>query len=218
MRALLAALLAALFCACAAPGASAAALPPFEGPMTFPSIQDPSGPEEFTWEVQLREGQTLDLVDDRTAMVRREDGGVVFEIRAGAAHAADGVTVPTTIAVTQPNLLTLTVHHRSGNPGAGGAPFDYPVVSGNGWEGGIQRHVVQGPPPENPPAVVEEVACLVPGLFGRSLRAARRLLRKSNCQLGTVRGERFKGAKVTKQFRRPGKSLPAGTAVGVKLG
>ena len=44
------------------------------------------------------------------------------------------------------------------------------------------------------------------------------MLRSSNCSLGPVRGERAKGAKVAKQYRKPDSSLPAGATVGVKLG
>jgi hypothetical protein len=212
---------AALLCAAAPAAALAEEVPPFDGAMSFPAIQDSSGPEEFTWEVRLGEGQTLEQVDDQRAVVRYEDGQASFEIRAVAAHAADGATVPTTLAVTEPNLITLTVHHRAGNPAAGGAPFDYPVVAGQGWEGGFIQVIGVMPPPteQTPPAVaVEEATCRVPRLSYRSLRAARRALRQSNCSLGPVRGERARGARVVKQYRRPGAALPAGAEVGVKLG
>lgn len=197
----------------------AADVPPYEGGMGFPNISDSTGPEEFTWEVQLGEDQELRQIDDRHAAVYYVDSEhVAFGIQAEAAHDADGATVPTTLAVIQPNLITLTVHHRAGNPAAGGAPFDYPVVAGEGWEGGFQTHEVVMPPPEtvvvNPPLV----RCEVPGLRGKSLKAARKLLKQASCRLGPVRGERARGAKVVRQFRKAGKSLAAGTEVGVKLG
>jgi beta-lactam-binding protein with PASTA domain len=59
--------------------------------------------------------------------------------------------------------------------------------------------------------------CIVPDLSGRTLKAARRQLRRSHCKLGDVRGERSRGARVVRQFRKPGRELPAGTEVGVKL-
>jgi hypothetical protein len=46
---------------------------------------------------------------------------------------------------------------------------------------------------------------------------ARRALRQAHCTLGPVHGKRGRGAKVLEQYRRVGKLLPAGTAVGVKL-
>ncbi len=125
-----------------------AALPVYNGLMTFPQIDSPAGPEEFSWEVSLGKGQELVQVDGRTAEVRYEDGISAFGIAAEAAHDADGTAVPTTLVVVQPSVITLVVHHRAGNPAAGGTPFVYPVVAGEGWEGGVQTEPVQGPPDE----------------------------------------------------------------------
>ncbi|HEU5104791.1 MAG TPA: hypothetical protein VFU11_03000 [Solirubrobacterales bacterium] len=206
------------FSAFAPAAAGAEPLPPYDG-MSFQTIQGPEGPEEFTWEVQLGEEQELRQIDDREAGVYYTDPGETraFAIKATAAHDAEGVTVPTTIAVTQPNIVTLTVHHRDGNAAAGGAPFDYPISAGEGWEGGFQTYQVVMPPGELPQATSVAAHCLVPDLGGRTLRAARKILRRSHCKLGEVRGERRRGARVVRQFRLAGKSLPAGTEVGVKL-
>ena len=203
--------------------ASAEPLPLFDGAMSFHAIPGSEGPEEFSWEVRLGEGQELRQIDDQHAGVHaEEDDRLVLTIKAVAAHDAVGTNVPTTLAVTAPNVITLTVHHRAGDPAAGGAPFTYPVIAGSGWEGGFQTHQVQMPPPTEasaPPPLSGMVAtCLVPDLTGRSLKASRKLLQRSRCQLGPVRGERSKGAKVVKQHREPGRSLPAGARVGVKLG
>ena len=70
-----------------------------DGAQTFPSIQGPEGAEEYSWEVQLHEGQTLESVDDQNAVVRAEDGTVVFTISAVAAHDSVGTTVSTSLAV-----------------------------------------------------------------------------------------------------------------------
>jgi hypothetical protein len=227
MRALAATVAAVMLCALVSASAGAAEIPPYDGLMSFPHIQSPAEPEEFSWEVQLGEEESLELIDDQRAVVRWSDGTIALGIRAQAAHDASGATVPTTLAVIQPNVITLTVHHRAGNPAAGGAPFDYPVIAGEGWEGGFQTHFVQGPPSQEtapPPTSTPALSpappaprCLVPDLSGLTVKASRRQLRKSNCRLGEVRGERSRGAKVFKQFRQPGKSLPAGTEVGIKL-
>lgn len=216
IRRLALAALAVALCAVAPSLAAAAPYPPYDGVQSFPAIQGHADPEEYSWEVQLEEGQTLESVDDQNAVVRWEGGTVAFTITASAAHDAVGATVPTSLAVSEGNILTLTVHHRAGNPAAGGAPFDYPVVAGEGWEGGFVTHVVTMPAPE---AVVAPPTprCVVPKLVGKSLRAARRQLRKAHCKLGKVRGERARGAKVVRQYRRPAKELPAGTQVDVKL-
>ena len=56
--------------------------------------------------------------------------------------------MPTSLSVSEEKIVTLTVHHREGNPAAGGAPFDYPVIAGAGWEGGTEPVIVKGPPDE----------------------------------------------------------------------
>ena len=194
-------------------GAAAEPVPLYDGAMSFPSIQGPEGPEEFFWEVHLYEGQYLQQLDEAHAGVFYEGGHPAFSIAAVSAHAVDGATVPTTLAVTQPNIITLTVHHRDGNPAAGGAPFDYPVIAGSGWEGGFQTHHVEGPPREQ---IAPEPTCVVPDLSNRTLRASRKILHASHCRLGRVRGERSRAVHVITQYRPAGKVLPAWTRVDVK--
>jgi hypothetical protein len=214
-------------CGAIAP-AAAAAEPLFDGDMGFQAIQGPEGPEESSWEVHLSEGQDLREVDDRHAAVYYTDADRrAFGIEAELAHDASGTDVPTTLSVTQPNVITLTVHHRDGNPVAGGAPFDYPVTAGTGWEGGFQSVEIEGPPDEyqlaHPPSrEIPEIPeappsrCIVPDLTGRTLRASRKMLRRAHCTLGQVRGERSRGARVLTQYRQVGKVLPVWTAVDVK--
>jgi len=174
--------------------------------MRFQAIQGPDGPEEFSWEVSLQEDQELQQIDEDTAGVFYESGPQAFAIDAIAAHDAEGKTVPTTLTVTQPNIITLTVHHRDGS-------FVYPVTAGEGWEGGFQTYVIEIPPGELPPP---PPTCVVPDLTGRSLRASRKILHQSHCRLGAVRGEQVRTAHVVTQYRRIGRSLPLWTKVDVK--
>ncbi len=212
----------------ALPGAAVAAepCPPFDGAMTFPNIHGPEDPQDYCWEVQLYEGQELRQISPTEAKVFYESGHEAFGIKATPAADAIGTTVPTTLTVTEPNLITLTVHHRAGNPDAGGAAFVYPVINGAGWEGGFQTVEIKGPPDESElkpkplPSPLEEASiptCKVPILQGRTLEASRRALLLAGCHLGPVRGHRHPGAKVVKQYRPAFKTLPAGTEVGVKL-
>ncbi len=60
-------------------------------------------------------------------------------------------------------------------------------------------------------------ACVVPKLKGKKLKADRIALRKAGCRLGRVTGTRSKQAKVVRQSASPGKVLPRGAAVNVKL-
>lgn len=132
-----------------AASAGAAEPPEYDGTMDFPRITAPDGPEEYSWRVHLHEGQELRPIDDQSAAVLyTEPEHFAFMISAGAAHDAIGTNVPTTLAVTTPDLITLTVHHREGNPLAGGAPFNYPIIAGKGWEGGVQSPVLIPFPPD----------------------------------------------------------------------
>lgn len=217
-RALLLGLVVALVGA-AVPSVAAASetCPPYEG-MWFPQIKGPRDPEDFCFEVQLNEGQTLEQIDDHHVGVRSKTGAIAWEVQAALAHDATGVEVPTTIAVTGGNLVTLTVHHRAGNSAAGGTPFTYPISPGAGWEGGFATVTVLMPPAEPGPQPGQVgYQCEVPNLQGKSLRLVQRELRSAHCNLGPVHGQRRRGAKVVKQYRRAGKTLPAGTEVGVKL-
>jgi hypothetical protein len=185
----------------------ALALPSYEGGQMFPTIHGAEDPEEYSWEVQLGDDQELEQVDDQLAVVRSKTGAVAWSINATQAHDGKGATVPTALAVTQPNVVTLTVHHV-------GAGFQYPISAGEGYETGFATVAVIMPPGEQPPAAP---TCDVPDLTGRSLRASRRILHRAHCRLGLVRGERSPAARVLKQYRLAGKSLPAWTAVGVKV-
>lgn len=221
MRSALLAVFVLMLALLAPAGAAAEPLPLYDGAMTFPSIQEREGPEQFSWEVNLYEGQYLEQLDESHAGVFYESGHPAFSIEAIAAHAADGVTVPTTLAVTQPNFITLTVHHRAGNPNAGGASFDYPVIAGSGWEGGFQSYEIEGPPAlEDPrskqPQFQSEPTCVVPDLSNRTLRASRKILHASHCRLGRVRGERNPAVHVVEQYRLVGKVLPVWTRIDVK--
>lgn len=125
------------------------AIPLYDGAMGFPMINGPADPEEFSWEVVLSEGQELESIDDQHAQVYFTEGHhPAFGISAVAAHDADGSSVPTSLSVSGGNVITLTVHHRAGDPAKGGAPFDYPIIAGSGWEGGFQTVIVSGPPDE----------------------------------------------------------------------
>jgi PASTA domain-containing protein len=227
--ALLCALVASLALAVAPAGAESvegSPLPEFDGVMQFQKIEGPSGPEEFSWLVRLGPEQTLIQVSETRAVVEYTGTGhIAFDVVATEAADADGSTVPTTLRI-EGDVVTLIVHHREGNPAAGGAPFVYPIVAGSGWAGGFHSYEVQMPPPEahpeaapapSPPAPI----CTVPSLRNLSLRAAKTRLRAGDCSIGQVRlaaGATGGKGKVVKQFRAAGTRLAAGAPVAVKLG
>jgi hypothetical protein len=187
-----------------------------EGGMTFAAILDPSGPEEYSWRVELGKSQVLEQIDDRHVEVRYSSGTPAFELTATDASDAQRATVPTTLAVSGLDVITLTVHHRAGNPAAGGAPFTYPVVAGKGWEGGFRTITVIIDEPDA--SVTPAPTCTVPDLIGRVVRVGRRILRRADCTLGMVRRGRSRTTRVARQFPPAGTVRPAGYEVGVRLG
>lgn len=126
----------------------AASPPPYDGSLSFPEIHGSADPEEFSWTVPLAEGATLALLDEHHAEVFYAGGHPSFGITAMPAHDAVGTTVSTSLGISGGNVVTLTVHHRAGNPAAGGAPFTYPILEGAGWEGGFQSEIIPGPKDE----------------------------------------------------------------------
>ena len=135
-----------------------------------------------------------------------------------------GLTVPTSLAVSDGNVITLTVHHRAGNPVADGASFVYPVVGGPGFELGFE-HVETWSPPEESPAKTQTAAapqgCLVPSLRGKTLKQARHALSEADCKLGDVRrrenADKSVRGKVIGQSPKGAATRPEGAAVAVTL-
>jgi hypothetical protein len=215
----------------------------YDGVM-IPEIRGLGSPERYPLRISLARRQELRQVSPTEVQVVYTDGAESFAITAEKAHDADGAKVPTTLEMTGEDEITLTVHHRAGNPAGGGAPFDYPITAGEGWEGGpLQTVIVKGPPDEtelremsererkekelieaSPPAQVEPPpvpTCKVPTLRGYSLRGAKNRLRVAHCGIGAVHlaaGATDGKGKVVKQFHAAGTELAAGSPVAVKLG
>jgi sugar lactone lactonase YvrE len=112
--------------------------PVFDGIMAFQSIRDQAAVEYFSWEVLLREGQTLNQVNEGSAEIRLSDGTPAMTIMAEPAHDAVGTSVPTSLAVSEGKVITLRVQHKSSS-------FVYPVTGGTGWKGGISTETVAAP-------------------------------------------------------------------------
>jgi sugar lactone lactonase YvrE len=114
--------------------------PLFDGALDFENIRDASGPETYSWQVHLGVGQILVKEDAQHATVEYS-GHAMMGITAVPAHDAVGTSVPTSLNVTQPDIVTLTVAHHSKG-------FVYPIIAGTGWEGGFQTFIVAMPPKE----------------------------------------------------------------------
>jgi len=115
--------------------------PVYNGVMSYESIRDTAGPETFSWEVILREGQTLKANGTMDAEILYGDGSPAMLISAEPAHDAVGTSVPTSLTVSEGHIVTLKVAHHS-------ASFVYPVVAGAGWQGGYTTEYVAAPKDE----------------------------------------------------------------------
>jgi tripartite motif-containing protein 71 len=143
-----------------------------DGGMSFEIIRDQSAPTHYAFEMDLSPELELRQLDDQDIGVYYKEGFPAFSISAEPAHDAIGTTVPTHLAVTGSNVITLTVDHRSASP-VGGS-FVYPVIGGAGWEGGYRTISVEltEPEPENEEELEEgEAATEGLGVTGRSISA-----------------------------------------------
>ncbi len=85
------------------------------------------------------------IATDGHAEVTYADGVEAYLISAEPASDAVGTAVPTSISVSEGDILTLTVQHREN-------PYVYPVVAGAGWEGGFRTEIIAGPNPNHSPS------------------------------------------------------------------
>jgi hypothetical protein len=206
-------------------------LPTYEG-FQFPPIHSAADPEAYSWRVSLGSNQTLRAVSETEAAVEYPDGLVAFAIVVEKAHDATQATVPTTLEVSEGEVLTVVVHHLEG-------AYVYPVTPGEGstWNG--ETTIIKGPLDEkeieearrrveeaNRAAAIastpaQSLSCKVPALQGLSLAAAKAHLRAAHCSVGQVHlavGATAGKGKVVKQFRAAGTELLAGMPVALKLG
>ena len=229
---------AAILCALAAAAPAAAEtgdsapIRPFEG-FSVGEIAGPSAPEEYPFQHEpLGPNRRMTQVSSQEILVEYINPPLVsYSLRAPLEHDAVGAAVPTTIALTEDEagpVITVTVHFRAGNPAAAGAPFEFPILGGAGWEGGFHTVFVEmnepkpptAEPPPPPPPPPPAPTCTVPSLNGFGLVAVKKLLRGADCGIGQVRlahGATKAKGKVVKQFEPAGTQLAAGAPVAVKL-
>jgi hypothetical protein len=167
----------------------------------------------------------LRQVNEQLIAVEYPGGHTAFNIPAPEEHDAEGATVPTSLSLGEGDVVTMVIHHREGNPAAGGAPFVYPITGGPGWAGGFRTISVEltehHSPTTEPPPPSAAPTCTVPSLRNLSLRAAKARLRGADCAIGQVRlaaGATKGKGKVVKQFRPAGTELVTGAPVAIKLG
>ncbi len=152
----------------------------------------PAGPVEVTVEPGIE-----------TVSEYRPGSGV--EPIRSASGVGDSVSVEVGPAVT---ILRLTPQ----GPPSPEPPGPEPPASTPDPSSASTRETEAFPPP--PPPTPE---CRVPKLRGRTVAGARAALRSGHCALGAVRGAHRRERRIVRQWPRPGRILPAGAPVAVKI-
>jgi hypothetical protein len=123
--------------------------PLYNGDQTFKVIRDEGAPETYSWKVSLNEDQTLKPIDAEHVGIFYADESQALLIRAEDAHDATGKAVPTSLSVSEGNVLTLTVKYK-------GKGYVYPILAGPAFESSYTLPVIWEPPPESEPSQESE--------------------------------------------------------------
>jgi IPT/TIG domain len=183
-------------------GASTAFIfpPPFDGSTVAPSGVGPGEEIQLSAEVQPL-AEVSSLSPGRGSIAGGTKVVITGENLAGATAVKFGEAPAETFAVDSETQITATTPKVT-------APGEVDVTITTA--GGVSETVRSDR--------FSYTACVVPKLKGKKLKADRVALRKAGCKLGKVSGARSKTAKVVRQSAKPGKVLPRGAAVNVRLG
>jgi hypothetical protein len=172
------------------------------------------GPETFGANLPIAAGEYLAIdipYEGEISVIEgsSENAGFVGSLRPGETRSPSNVSELTAVLT-----FAATIEKRApAPPPADTTPTSPPTST--------------SPSPASPAPPVEPPHCVVPKLAGKSLKAARKTLRRADCGVGFVirpkahgpaRRHHPKRLKVRAESPRPGKSLPVGTEVTVKLG
>jgi hypothetical protein len=126
-------------------------------------------------------------------------------------------SVPAGFAVDSESQIT-AVAPQSAAPGA--VDITVRTVAGTSATGAADRFSYEAAPSVPISTTATEGAvkhCVVPKLKGHTLKADRTRLKKADCRLGKIRGQKTRTAKVIKQSPKPGKVLAPGARVSVTI-
>jgi hypothetical protein len=114
--------------------------PLYDGIQAFQDIRQSTAPETYSWKVQLHSGQSVKAIDEtHVGIYYAELELLAMTISAETAHDAIGKAVPTSLSVSEGNILTLTVHHHESGT-------VYPVAAGSVFQPSYETIIVPGPP------------------------------------------------------------------------
>jgi hypothetical protein len=206
------------------PGYTIAAVRPNPGgtytvTATEAPVTPAGGPETFSANLPIAAGEyvAIDIPYEGEISViegSSENAGFVGSLRLGETRSPSNVSELTAVLT-----FAATIEERVPPPPADTTPPPTPPPASSSTP--------PASPPPSPAPAAEPSRCVVPKLKGKSLKAAKRTLRRADCGVGFVirpharssaRRRRAKSLKVRAESPRPGKSLPVGTEITVKLG
>jgi hypothetical protein len=198
------------------------------------------GSENWLWQPLLAEGAT-----SPTPVVTTTDGELAFNAEVAAAPGITALVDPsgpvsggTSVVIAGHDFTGATAVRFGASPAAGfsirsdnAIVATTPASAGPGpvhvrvtAPGGISAEVhadlftYLAAADGTLPSPANRRQCVVPDLTGKSLKAARKRLSRAGCKLGEVRRRKRKGSRIEKQSPKPGRVLPAGGGVSVRVG
>jgi hypothetical protein len=123
------------------------------------------------------------------------------------ASAVEFGSTPASNFVINSDTQIIAAAPPSANPGA--VDISVTTTAGTSATSAADQFTYTAPSP---------ASCIVPKLRGKKLKAVHKTLKKADCKLGKVKGQKSKNAKVKKQSIKPGTRLSPGSKVNVKLG
>ena len=178
-------------------------IPPILEGNSEPYITEPSVMVELGFNAEVQPAPTITAVIPASGSVTGETpvtiAGTDFE---GATSVSFGAAPAKSFAVTNEGQITaITPASKT----LAKVPVTVTTIAGTA----------------SSPSTFSYSGCKVPKLNGKTLKAAKKKLKKADCKLGKVKklkGASAKTAKVTKQSAKLGKVLAPGSKVGVTLG
>jgi len=195
------------------------------GPGTFGAVSAPGGTYAIFFP-PLADGATGDAISSSSEVNFTFSADVLpAPTIAGAFPASGSVAGGAAVAIPGSDFVDVRAVSFGGVPATSFSALNEGVVTAV-----APRSKVIGPVPitvttvagtATSPQPFTYKGCKVPKLKDRKLKAAKKRIRKAGCAIGKVRlldGATAKTGSVLKQSPKPGKVLPPGTKVNVKLG
>ncbi len=185
---------------------------------TSPAPINPSGPDAIGFNAEVQPQPKITGLGTTSGPT---GGGTSVKIEGtdldGATSVKFGSTPAASFTIDSESQITAVSPSTSSGPVA----VSVATVAGTATSGQQFTYQVPVSPPAPANPAPSKPTCTVPKLKGKSLKVARNLIIRADCNVGRVtkkKGAKAATAKVVGQSSKPGTVLPARTAVNVTLG